>query len=126
MLVLNTTSPPVTPSAPAARPRYQVPSSSARMASTMLLLVHLERGTDPCSLAFDDPYDCGPGAIAVELESNVVLSGLDLFQGKRRRADESAVHEYSRVRGSCFHLQLRRESAGSRGYGRSRRIGRGW
>src|SRR6266545_2815382 len=32
MLVLNTTSPDVSPDAPAATPRYQVPSSSARMA----------------------------------------------------------------------------------------------
>src|SRR3954447_6235945 len=33
MLVLNTTSPPVSPFAPAAAPRNQVPSSSARIAS---------------------------------------------------------------------------------------------
>src|SRR5438128_1809304 len=34
MLVLNTTSPRASPSAPAATPRNQVPSSSARIAST--------------------------------------------------------------------------------------------
>src|SRR5213593_1052915 len=36
MLVLNTTSPRASPSAPAATPRYQVPSSSARMAIIFL------------------------------------------------------------------------------------------
>src|SRR2546428_13345867 len=37
MLVLNTTSPRASPSAPAATPRYQVPSSSARIASIVFL-----------------------------------------------------------------------------------------
>src|SRR5204863_169368 len=38
MLVLNTTSPRASPYAPAAAPLYQVPSSKARMASTIVVL----------------------------------------------------------------------------------------
>src|SRR6266571_2362539 len=59
MAVLNTTSPPATPSAPAAAPRKDAPSSNARIASTLVLrpwfLV-----LSPFLVIFPDPFSVPP------------------------------------------------------------------
>ena len=53
MAVLNTTSPPVSPAAPADSPSYQVPFSSASVAFILYLLNHtyLIRSSDPLTRA---------------------------------------------------------------------------
>src|SRR4051812_35476392 len=119
MLVLNTTSPRASPWAPAAAPRNQVPSSSARIASISPTLyredrkgrrekrflgvlnvlrgclLSFQRRRDPVLFARDDADGRGPLAVAVVLESNHVRPGAHRRQRHRRLAHRLVVHEHS-------------------------------
>src|SRR5256885_12435952 len=107
MLVLNTTSPWASPSAPAAAPRNHVPSSSARMASIAYLFFELlralrvsvtavlsfQRRRHPVGFSRDHPDRRGPPAITFSLEANCVLAGVYALERDRRRAREPAIDE---------------------------------
>src|SRR5581483_12473904 len=106
MLVLNTTSPPVTPGAPAALPRNQVPSSSARIASILssplpfpaACTSAVERRRHPMADAAHDADGRRPTAVPVALEPDDVFTGADLRQRERRHADLAAIQKHP---GSC-------------------------
>src|SRR5215813_4109592 len=91
MLVLNTTSPVASPGAPAAVPSNQVPSSSARMASTSVYF--LQRPADPIGCPADNLDRGRPRSMLVELEPHAVVAGFHIGQHHRRSADGPAVQE---------------------------------
>src|SRR5262249_30849658 len=116
MLVLNTTSPWASPSAPAAAPRNRVPSSSARIASIWFekfysvvragciakggswcgaLLLH--RRGDAVLFVRHHADRRGPTVIPVALEANGVRAGRDLRHRQRRRADDLVVEKHRRA-----------------------------
>src|SRR6186997_253965 len=100
MLVLKTTSPPVSPGAPAASPSYQIPFSSASVAFMRLSLAiagacHssfvFQRAGHAGDLSRGDQRGHGPQFLAGHLDSDDVLADGHFRQIERRRADFLAV-----------------------------------
>ena len=116
MLVLNTTSPPVNPSAPAEAPLKVVPSSRARTASIYC-------GSNDAATRFLYPpattrNDAVQRSMLAHLETNRVRAGAHRRDGNWRRADAFAVDEHGGAAWTRFeeHIGglLRRGSGGAR------------
>src|SRR5882757_10341401 len=99
MLVLNTTSPPATPSAPAASPRKYVPSSRARIASTLIYSSSsLQRRRDTVCLGRTHLNGRRPRPIPVQRNPDGVRTDLDERKRQRRRAHLAAIEKHGRAR----------------------------
>src|SRR5436190_21783418 len=105
MLVLNTTSPPVSPAAPAASPSYQMPFSSARMAfiscscpvfpsSGFSSSFVFQRYRDALHLAGGDARVRGDRPLAVHFDADHVRTGAHVGHRQRRLPDRPAVDEH--------------------------------
>src|SRR3954471_20178486 len=95
MLVLNTTSPPATPSAPAASPRKYVPSSRARIASTLICSSSpLQRCRDTVCLGRAHLNGRGPWPVSVQRNPDRVRSCLHQRKHQRRRPPLAPVEKH--------------------------------
>src|SRR5688500_5192200 len=126
MLVLKTTSPRASPCAPAATPRYQVPSSRASMAFMRLPMVVDRRSSfvvrrfvvrraftnyelrttsplqgcrDACARSGGEVDGSHPPLMTGQRNPHGVCTGGHGREDQRRRADEPAVHKHLRARG---------------------------
>src|SRR5579871_5349513 len=132
MLVLKTTSPPATPSAPAASPRNHVPSSSASTASLLIAAsspppasilsyrrgLPLERRGHAILFGRRHLYRPRPRTVAVEHEAQRVRADLHERKRQRRDPDLAPVEKHRRAR------RPRLDDERHLGCGRRRRRGR--
>src|SRR3954447_7260683 len=116
MLVLNTTSPPVSPGAPAASPSYQMPFSSARVAFIPVLLI-LQGPGDARDRAGDDARRRAPRLLAFHLDSHDVRADRHARHAQRRLTDAAAVDQH---RGAA-RTRVDVDAAGERLAGAARR-----
>src|SRR5256885_8628102 len=98
MLVLNTTSPRASPAAPAATPRYQVPSSSANTAfidsPVFLVLTNgLQRSGHPRAASGIDVHRRRPRAVTLHLEPHLVRTRPDTGKQQRRCTDRRVIQD---------------------------------
>ena len=107
MLVLNTTSPPVSPGAPAASPSYQSPFSSASVAFMVCVRANRSRGTPPRR----DPRARRPRPMIRQLQPDDVGADADFGDAGRRRAGETAVDQDARAARPGVHVDRSRKCA---------------
>src|SRR5687768_2323749 len=112
MLVLNTTSPPVSPGAPAVSPSYQIPFSSASVAFIRSLSI-LQRTGDTRDLAGDHACRGRPRLLAGHLDPDHMRADAQLRDGQRRLANAAVVDKHGCAARAGIDVQ--RTGEGGRG-----------
>src|SRR5450759_495728 len=125
MQVLNTTSPPVSPGAPAPSPSYQTPFSSARVAFIMCFArvgpfaVHswlVLEGTGHAR-GFSGGHARGgdPGFLSGQFDPDDVRADRHVRQGQRRATDAPPIEQHGGPARERIHIQRPREGGRRRG-----------